>query len=77
VGLDVLRTYKRVVAWFPGPMKDTERYFQRLRRLNQGLDIRQWRVYEHRKEPNGVRLVLSIDTNSVATLEGIKWRPFI
>jgi hypothetical protein len=70
VGLDALPTYKRVVAWFMGPMEDMERYFQWLRRLNQGLDTRQWRVYEHREEPNGVRLVLSIDT-SVTALEGV------
>ena len=35
VGLDALPTYKRVVAWFPGPAEDTERYLLRLRRLNQ------------------------------------------
>jgi hypothetical protein len=28
VGLDALPTYKRMVAWFPGPGKDMERYFQ-------------------------------------------------
>jgi hypothetical protein len=43
VGLEVLPTYKRVVAWFPGPGEDTERLFQRLRRLNRGLDTSQWR----------------------------------
>jgi len=31
---------------------------------------------ERREEPNGVRLVLSIDTASVAVLEGTKWRSF-
>jgi hypothetical protein len=46
VGLEALPTYKRVVAWFPGPREDTERLFQRLRRLNRGLDTSQWRVYE-------------------------------
>lgn len=35
-GLEVLLIFKRVVAWFPGPAVDTGRYFQRLRRLNQG-----------------------------------------
>ena len=40
VGLDALPTYKRVVAWFPGPVEDTEQYLLRLRRLNQGLDNR-------------------------------------
>ena len=39
-GLDDLPTYKRVVAWFPGPVEDTER----LRRLNRGLDTGNWRV---------------------------------
>jgi hypothetical protein len=72
VGLDALPTYKRVVAWFPGLMEDMER----LRRLNQGLDTGNWRVYERREEPNGVRLVLSIDTASVTMLEGLRWRPF-
>ena len=48
----------------------------RLQRLNQGLDTRHWRVYEHKEEPNGVRLVFSIDTTSVAALEGLSWRPF-
>ena len=76
VSLDALPTFKRVVAWFLGPAEDTERYFSRLRRLNQGLDTRQWRVYECRVEPNGVRLVLSIDAASVAVLEGLRWRPF-
>ena len=45
VGLDALSAYKRVVAWFMGPVRDRERYFQRLLRLNQCLDTRQWRVY--------------------------------
>jgi hypothetical protein len=27
VGLDALPTYKSAVAWFPGPVEDTERYF--------------------------------------------------
>jgi hypothetical protein len=30
VGLDVLPTYKRVVAWLLGPAEDTERYLLRL-----------------------------------------------
>jgi hypothetical protein len=74
-GLDALLPM-RVVAWFPGPEEDTECYFQRLSRLNQGLDTRQRRVYECREELNGVRLVLSIDTTSVTALEGTGWRPF-
>jgi len=75
VGLDSLTTYKRVVAWFLGPVEDTELYFQRLRRPNQGLDTRLWRVYECKKEPKEVLLVLSIDT-SVTELEEMGWRPF-
>jgi len=39
--------------------------------LDQGLDTRHWRVYE-RKESNGVRLVLSIDTASFTMLERLK-----
>jgi hypothetical protein len=38
VGLDALPTYKRVVAWFPGPVEDMEQYLLRLCRLNRGLD---------------------------------------
>jgi hypothetical protein len=68
VGLDALPTYKRVVAWFLGPVEDMERYFQRLHRLNQGLDTSCWRVYEHKEESNGVCLLLRIDT-SVKALE--------
>jgi hypothetical protein len=67
---------KKVVAWFPGPAEDTERYFLRFRRLNRGLDTRHWRVYESEEEPNGARLVLSTDTTSIVVLEGMGWRPF-
>jgi hypothetical protein len=56
LGLDSLPTYKRVVAWFPGPVEDMELYFQWLRGLNQGLDTRLWRVYERKEEPKEVRL---------------------
>ena len=63
------------MAWFPGPVEDTERYLLRLHRLNQGLDTRRWTVYERKEEPNGV-LVLGIHAASVAVLEGLKWRPF-
>jgi hypothetical protein len=73
VGLDALPTYKRVVAWFPGPMEDTERYLLRLRRLNQGLDTGLWRVYERKEESNGVRLLFSIDSSSIAMLERLGW----
>jgi hypothetical protein len=75
MGLDALPTFKRLAAWFPGPVEDTERYFTRLRRLNRGLDTGQWRTYVRRDDPNGVRLVLSIDSASVTTLEGLNWRP--
>jgi len=76
VDLDALPTYKRVVAWFPGPAEDAERYLLHLCRLNQGLDTRHWRVYERRDEFNGVRLVLSIDAAFVSVLERLRWRPF-
>jgi hypothetical protein len=76
VGLDALPTYKRVVTWILGPVEDLEYYFQWLHRMIQGLDTTHWTVYEHREEPNGVRLVLSIDTTFVTALEGMGWRPF-
>ena len=47
-GLEALPAYKRGVAWFPGHARDKERYFQRFRRLNQGLNSSQWRVYERK-----------------------------
>jgi hypothetical protein len=57
VGLEALPTYKRVVpSWFPGPGENTERLFQRLRRLNRGLGTSQWRVYERKEEPKGYAL---------------------
>jgi len=65
VGLDALPTYKRVVAWFPGHVEDKERYFQRHRRLNRGMDTGELWVYERGAEPIGVRLVLSINSSSV------------
>jgi len=71
VGLDALPTYKRVVAWFPGPLEDTERYLQWLRRLNRGLD-----KDKRKEEPNGVCLVLSIDSTSITVLERLVWWPF-
>jgi len=73
VGLDALPTYKRLVSWFPGPAEGAERYLMRLRRLNQGLNTRHWRVYERREESNGVRQVLSIDAASVSVLEALQW----
>jgi hypothetical protein len=33
-------------------------------------------MYEHREEPNGVQLVLSIDQASVTSLDRMEWRPF-
>jgi hypothetical protein len=33
-------------------------------------------VYERKEEPNGICLVLSIDSASISVLEGLKWRPF-
>jgi hypothetical protein len=59
--LVALPSYKRLVAWCPGPVEDMKRYFQQLLRLNRGLDIGHWRVYERRGEPSGVHHVLSID----------------
>jgi hypothetical protein len=76
VGLDALPTFKKVAAWFSGPVEDTERYFARLRRLNRGLDTGQWKVYQRSEDPNGVSPVLSIDSASVNILEGLKWMPF-
>jgi hypothetical protein len=38
VGLDALPTFKRVTAWFPCPVKDTEALFRHLCRLNRGLE---------------------------------------
>jgi hypothetical protein len=74
--MDALPTFKRVAAWIPGPVEDTDTALRRLRRLNRGLETSQWREYERRDEPNGVRLVLSIDQESAATLERLQWKPF-
>ena len=41
VSMDTLPTYRRVVAWFPGPSEDAEWYLLGLCMLNQGLDSRQ------------------------------------
>jgi hypothetical protein len=76
VGLKALPTFKRVAAWIPGPVEDTNTFLRRLRRLNRGLETAHWRVYECREESNGVRLVLSIDQDSVAMLECLQWKPF-
>jgi hypothetical protein len=76
VEMDALPVCKRVTDWFLGPPEDTETLFQHLRRLNQGLEPKQWRVYECKEEPNGVCLVLSIDQSSVAALEEREWKAF-
>jgi hypothetical protein len=78
VGLDALPTYtyKRVVAWLLGPVEDTGRYLHWLHRLNWGLDTDNWRVYECKEEPSGVRLVLSIESKSITALERLGWQPF-
>jgi hypothetical protein len=51
-------------------------YLQQLCRLNGGLDTDNWRAYESKEEPNGVRLMLSIDTMYITALERLGWRPF-
>jgi hypothetical protein len=40
------------------------------------MDTGNWKVYECKEEPNGVRLELSINTSSIAVLEGLRSRPF-
>jgi hypothetical protein len=64
------------MAWFPGPMEETETLFRCLRWLNRGLESGQWRTYKCREEPNEIRLEFSVDQASVDTLEGMEWRPF-
>ena len=76
VGLNAPPTYKSVVTCFPGPAEDAERYLLRLRRLNQGLDTRHWRVYERREGSNGVRLVFTIDAASFSMLERFEMEVF-
>jgi hypothetical protein len=76
VGLEALRTFERVATWIPGPLGDTDTSLRHLRRLKRGLETAQWRVYERREEPNVVRHVLSIDQDSVTTLERLQWKPF-
>jgi hypothetical protein len=41
-----------------------------------GLDTGNWEVYERREKPHWVRLVLSIDAESITVFEGLDWRPF-
>jgi len=76
MGLDALSTYRRVVAWFPGPAEEAERCLLRFRMLIQGLDTKHWRVYKRKEESNGVLLVHSIDGASVSVSEWLRWRPF-
>jgi uncharacterized protein (UPF0254 family) len=76
VGLDALPIYRSVVAWFPGPALVGERYLLRLRKPNQDLETKYWKVYERREESSGIRLVLIIDAASDKVLEGLKWRIF-
>ena len=76
VGLDALPTYTRVVAWFLGPVEDTAISAMAQQVEQGGLDTDNWRVYEHKEEPNGVRLLLSIDSKSIIALERLRWRPF-
>jgi hypothetical protein len=40
------------------------------------MNTSQRRVYECKEKPNGVRLVLHIDSSSVTVLEGMKWHSF-
>jgi hypothetical protein len=68
-----------VREWWPGfraPRRTQSGFFYGFVGLTKGLDTENWRAYERREEPNGVRLVLSIDTASVTMLEGLRWRPF-
>jgi hypothetical protein len=76
VGLDALPKYRRVVAWFPGPVEGTELYQQRLRRLNRGLNTDNWKAYELMEESNGVRLVFRIDSTCITALKRLRWLTF-
>jgi hypothetical protein len=40
------------------------------------LETDNWRVYESKEESNGVRLVLSVESKSIAALEKLSWGPF-
>jgi hypothetical protein len=73
VDLEAPPTYTRVVAWFLGSMEDMEHYFQRLCRLNQGMNTDNWRVNEYKEKSNRVCLVLSIDSSTITALEWIRW----
>jgi hypothetical protein len=73
--LEGLLPYRRVLARFPGSGEDKELYFLWLRRLKRGLETGLWRAYERKEEPSGVCLVFSVDSSSIAVLEGLGWRP--
>jgi hypothetical protein len=76
VSMETLTIFKRFAAWITGPVEDTNTALQRLCRVNRCLETAQWRVYERREKPNGVRRVLRIDQDSVAALERVLWKPF-
>jgi hypothetical protein len=64
VGLEALPTYGIILVWLPGPAEETGQYLQRLRRLNQGLETDNWRIYGRKEESNGVCLHLLLILNS-------------
>jgi hypothetical protein len=74
VGLKALLTYKRIVAWFPDPVKNTETLFMCRGRLNWCLGTAHRRTHVRREEPNMFRTVLSIDQESITALEVMEWR---
>jgi hypothetical protein len=57
-------------------VENTGRYLKLLRRLNRVLDTDNWKVYELKKESNGLCLMLSIDSTCITALEMLGWRPF-
>jgi hypothetical protein len=69
VGLDALHTFKRVVAWFPGPVE-----------IRSGTisDSVGWipatgECMSAKVKSDGVHLVLSIDSLSVTALKVMGW----
>jgi hypothetical protein len=74
VGLDALPTYKS--CGLVSRPRGGQRCISSGSRLNQGLNARNWRVYEC-KELNGVHLVLSIDSVCHCTgggeVEDLQW----
>ena len=61
-----------MVAWFPGPVEDTDHYFQR---LNQGINTRQWESMSTGRNLIGSALCSAL-TQHLSALEGMGWRPF-